>query len=133
MNDKKSKSKFKEKSNKRPKETKSKSPKKTTKSPKNPSTRAPKNKNPKRTISTNPKSLNPPKTSPRKISHSSNPSSSTLLPPLTNRTPFLILSICPYHNEKNTNFCEVCEQVGCESCLVYGPHNNQMHRISKLD
>ena len=30
-------------------------------------------------------------------------------------------------------FCEVCEQVGCEKCLVYGPHNNQMHRISKLD
>lgn len=27
----------------------------------------------------------------------------------------------------------MCEQVGCASCLVYGPHNNQMHRITKLD
>ncbi len=41
--------------------------------------------------------------------------------------------LCPYHNEQNTNYCEVCEQVGCASCLVYGPHNNQMHRITKLD
>lgn len=41
--------------------------------------------------------------------------------------------MCPYHNEPNVNFCEVCEQVGCGSCLVYGPHNNQMHRILKIE
>ena len=56
-----------------------------------------------------------------------------LLHPLTIRNYSIKVRICPFHNEKNTNFCEICEQVGCESCLVYGPHNNQMHRVSKLD
>jgi|688.fasta_scaffold1217605_2 hypothetical protein len=27
----------------------------------------------------------------------------------------------------------MCEQTGCESCIVYGPHNNQMHRVSRID
>lgn len=38
-----------------------------------------------------------------------------------------------HHKEKNTIFCEICEQTGCQNCLVYGPHNNQMHRITKID
>lgn len=43
------------------------------------------------------------------------------------------LSLCPHHKEPTTLFCEICEQTGCESCLLYGPHNNQMHRVSRLD
>lgn len=27
----------------------------------------------------------------------------------------------------------MCEQTGCESCTIYGPHNNQMHRVGRID
>jgi hypothetical protein len=45
----------------------------------------------------------------------------------------ILSSLCPHHKEPTTLFCEICEQTGCESCLVYGPHNNQMHRVTRMD
>mgnify|MGYP000918097077 FL=1 len=41
--------------------------------------------------------------------------------------------MCQLHKEKNILFCELCEQPGCHNCTVFGPHNSQMHRVSKLE
>lgn len=51
----------------------------------------------------------------------------------TNRNFLINFSLCQYHKEKNSIYCEICEQPGCQQCIVYGPHNNQMHRVNKID